>query len=219
MKKLTIFLLLLIPGFGEAKEDDRKHVYVFDTEAPKFYDHPDVCGYVGNKGGEYSDTHANSVVDLMLENLDTERYCLVLIQIFVNRKFHPGIYHRYLAKASIDPKLEGIVLAMSGPDFYFSEYVFLKHVVEKKGKKVIVAAGNNGEKLGEDRCHYYPVCYKATRFKNEDGFIVAQANNVEASNRSDSLGFRSEDGVDKTRNISGSSMAAGRLAGKEFGKK
>lgn len=125
--------------------------------------------------------HGTIIARLIAKQITIDNYCIVIYKVFhltpTGPRVEPGILGRALdlaAKSNIDI----INFSISGRGFNQAEY---EGLLKLKGKRITVAAGNNGLNL-DNRCDIYPACYKGIENKIVVGALDSNNERLTRSN-------------------------------------
>jgi hypothetical protein len=174
---MKYLMILMYSVISIAYADNREKVLILDTGiSSKWVDKKYLC-----EDGEKSmfssveDTngHGSNVYNLITENMDSTRYCIVSLRIFgdddkCSDKDCLSAFHEALKLVVKDSKIKHLNLSLGGKEKSL-DIVVIEKILERGGF-VTVAAGNQAKNLDES-CDYYPACYKET-IKNNNFRVV-----------------------------------------------
>jgi hypothetical protein len=122
-----------------------------------------------------SSGHGTNIVHLIAKGIDTSKYCIKMFK-YSPEKTNVDNYLLALKALLKEKNLKYVNLSLSGYGEDFKEREILT-MLDNRGVKLNIAAGNDKERLGYVRCNVYPACYKLS----ENAHTVG-ASNTESTN-------------------------------------
>lgn len=115
--------------------------------------------------------HGSIIIDLVMSNLDSDKYCIVLFK-WTNTYSSSGTINIKKALFTIaQTDIRYINMSFSGIDSYDKEEFSMLNELVKQNKKIFVAAGNDNLDLTKS-CNVFPACYKIRK----NYFVVGNYN-------------------------------------------
>lgn len=119
--------------------------------------------FVNNKPevGKDDVNHGSVIANIITNNIKEKDYCLLIYKVVQKVKDDAVInnfdLYRALKRARYD-RVDYINYSINGRAFMQLEHEAMFNL--SRISKLYVAAGNEGEELGEEKCDIYPACYK-----------------------------------------------------------
>jgi len=154
--------------------------------------------------------HGTTVLKAIAENLDPERSCIV-----VYKTADKGIQSNKRAEAYAsalvnltkkEPRgFQVLLLALEDVSYFYKEIEWFNSILAKPNIKIVVAAGNSGLQLRENKeCSIYPACLKR-HLSNKENFLVIGSSDGNFNEGPLITAYRKSDGL-------GTSISAARFA-------
>lgn len=153
--------MLVILSFFFLKIDHRIPVYVLDTGIKEHYSYFCKDGLIDltKKGMNDNVGHGWMVSKLIADSIDTTKYCISMVKWCDKCDSEDDSKNDFLVGLAYILKKYPKYLNISsgGKDRDYDEERILR-LMQKKGTKITLAAGNDNQNLDKG-CYYYPACY------------------------------------------------------------
>ena len=186
LKRLLLWgpgLILLALGATLEFYEFRKAVAVVDTGVvPRLLSNPKaLCkyGHIGKDPLQARHLHGTNMANIILENMDTNKYCLLSVKISdfgyfsnneVNKAFYEMLDNDNIAFANMS----------FGGNSYRPTHLEYLDALLRKGVHLSVAAGNDNIKLSKEKCFTYPACSRPWVIDKEKFDVVGSYTNFQS---------------------------------------
>lgn len=154
--------------------------------------------------------HGTTIVKTIAEKLDHQKSCVVIYKTAdkgVESDKRAEAYATALLSLTRKPpnNLQVVLLALEDVGYFYKEIDWFNSILAKSNIKIVVAAGNGGLQLRENKeCPIYPACLKG-HLSNKEQFHVIGSSDGNFNKGSLITAYRKSDGL-------GTSISAARYA-------
>jgi hypothetical protein len=178
-QRILLFLIIFVVSCSE--RDPRKKVVVIDSgvnlnsEINRFLCKEGHKSFLqGRLWNQDKIGHGTTIVEILIKKLDSKRHCIVVLKTAdrgVESKKRAEAYAIALMNlASKDFNV--LVLALEDTGYFFKEIDWFNALLSKTKTDIVVAAGNGGVQLRENKdCNVYPACLRS-KLRNKHRFHI-----------------------------------------------